>query len=204
VLADGEPLRQDELAVALGVSRMPVREALRRLETEGLVDVQPHKGAVVAELSTEEIREIFEIRLLAECLMLRLSIPRLTESQFDRAAAIIDESEGMEDFVRRNRLNRLFHETLYAGVARRRLPVLIASLNDAIERYYRLLLTQDEYTSRSQDEHRQLLAACRRWDVETATSLLSAHIAAARDTLTELLRRRRKSSAEAADVTPPL
>ena len=194
VLLDGEPLRQDELAAALGVSRMPVREALRRLEAEGLVDFQPHKGAVVAELSTDEIDEVYEMRLLAECLVLRLSIPFLTEEDFDRAAAISGEIEVMDDFVRWSQLNRRFHETLYAGVARRRLRALISALNDAVDRYHRILLVQSDYAGRAHDEHRQILAACRHRDVEAATSLLSVHISAARDALIGLLRRHRNGA----------
>src|SRR5689334_15832455 len=99
VLKDGEPLRQDELAAALGVSRMPVREALRRLEAEGFVDFQPHKGAVVAELSAEEAEEIYEIRLTLECRRLRESIPHLTDGALDGAAVILDEMDTEQDPV---------------------------------------------------------------------------------------------------------
>jgi DNA-binding GntR family transcriptional regulator len=190
-LGDGEPLRQDELAAALGVSRMPVREALRQLEAEGLVDFQPHKGAVVAELSPEEVEEIYEIRLMAECHALRQSIPYLTDDALDRAAAILDEIDAGQDLTRWGELNRHFHATLYSGVVRRRLNGLISSLNDAIDRYLRLLITQFNYESRSQDEHRQILAACRRHDVEAAATLLSNHISEGRNTMVEFLRKRR-------------
>jgi DNA-binding GntR family transcriptional regulator len=192
VLGDGEPLRQDDLAAALGVSRMPVREALRRLEAEGLVDFQPHKGAVVAELSPEEVEEIYEMRLMAECHALRQSIPYLTEDALDRAAIILDEIDAeQDDLARWGELNQHFHTTLYSGVVRRRLNALISSLNGAIDRYLRVLITQFNYQNRSQDEHRLLLAACRRHDVDTAMKILSLHITEGRNTMVEFLRKRR-------------
>lgn len=190
-LVDGEPLRQDELATVLGVSRMPVREALRRLEAEGLVDFQPHKGAVVAELAPEEVEEIYEMRLMVECHALRQSIPHLTDDALDRAAAILDEIDVGQDLTRWGELNQHFHATLYSGVVRPRLNALISSLNGAIDRYLRLLITQFDYENRSQDEHRQILAACRRHDAETATNLLAGHISEGRNTMVEFLRKRR-------------
>src|SRR3954452_24316566 len=74
---EGEPLRQDALGAELGVSRIPVREALRQLEAEGLVTYSPHRGAVVSHLSLKEIRELFELRALIEADLTRRSVPRM-------------------------------------------------------------------------------------------------------------------------------
>src|SRR5262245_49870532 len=82
---DGEPLRQDALAEDLGVSRNPIREALSRLESEGLVASIPYKGYVVTPLSSDEIRELFELRSLIEPELIRYAIPRMTNEDIDAA-----------------------------------------------------------------------------------------------------------------------
>ena len=97
---DGEPLRQDALADELGVSRIPVREALRQLEAEGLVTFSPHRGAVVSSLSLAEIEELFELRAEIECDLLRRAIPKTTKEQLDRATRSLDE---FEDALQRGR-----------------------------------------------------------------------------------------------------
>src|SRR5215831_21131945 len=87
----GEQLRQAALATELAVSRIPVREALRQLEAEGLVQIVHDYGAVVAALSGKEIIEMFEIRMLLESYLLRQSIPFLTNDDLDRAEEVLDE-----------------------------------------------------------------------------------------------------------------
>src|SRR6476661_4206337 len=88
---EGEPLRQDAIAEELGVSRIPVREALRQLEAEGLVTFSPHRGAVVSSLSLAEIDELFELRADIEGDLLRRAISKMTNEQLDRATAVLDE-----------------------------------------------------------------------------------------------------------------
>src|SRR6478672_6534621 len=90
---EGEPLRQDAIGVELGVSRIPVREALRQLEAEGLVTFNPHRGAVVSSMSLDEIAELFELRAEIECDLLRRAIPKMTQEQLDRAIEVLDEFE---------------------------------------------------------------------------------------------------------------
>src|SRR5215510_11911893 len=87
---EGEPLRQDALADELGVSRIPIREALRQLEAEGLVTFNPHRGAIVSSLSLGEIEEVFELRSTIETDLLRRAVPRLTPEQLDQADEVLD------------------------------------------------------------------------------------------------------------------
>src|SRR5205085_10934067 len=82
---EGEPLRQDAIAAALGVSRIPVREALRQLEAEGLVAFSPHRGAVVSSLSPAEIDEVFTLRASLESDLVRRAVPRLTDEEIRNA-----------------------------------------------------------------------------------------------------------------------
>ncbi|MGH7460513.1 MAG: GntR family transcriptional regulator, partial [Longimicrobiales bacterium] len=88
--AEGAPLRQDALAAELGVSRIPVREALRQLEVEGLVTFSPHVGAIVSTLSLDEISELFELRAVLETELLKRALPKLTPEILDRADAVLD------------------------------------------------------------------------------------------------------------------
>src|SRR5690348_3005760 len=98
---EGEQLRQDALAAELGVSRIPVREALRQLEAEGLVTFSPHRGAVVSSFSVTEIEELFDLRAMLESDLLRRSVPHLTDEDFHRAAEILDDFEAARSEERR-------------------------------------------------------------------------------------------------------
>jgi DNA-binding GntR family transcriptional regulator len=189
-LDDGMALRQDELAAMFGVSRMPVREALRQLEAEGLVDFQPHKGAIVAQLPRDEIWEVYEMRVMAETFALRLSLPHLTVAALDRATMLLEEAEGERDVNRWGLLNRQFHATLLSGAPRKRLTALIDSLHNAVDRYLRVLLTNLDYEQRSRDEHREILAACRAGDVDRAVEALRKHLTGGGQVMVEFLKRR--------------
>ncbi|MGB7668607.1 MAG: GntR family transcriptional regulator, partial [Candidatus Acidiferrales bacterium] len=90
---EGEQLRQDAIAADFQVSRIPVREALRQLEAEGLIKIVAHRGAVVSALSADEIEELFDIRALLECAVLKVSIPNLTEADFEKAESILETYE---------------------------------------------------------------------------------------------------------------
>lgn len=185
-LAAGMPLRQESLAARFGTSRMPVREALRLLEQQGLVVQKPHRGAVVAPLDALELRELVDMRASAETLALRLAIPNLTNRQIESAEALQDTAEvgPIETF---GRLNAAFHATLYEPSDRPRLLAHIAELGDSVDRYLRVAAVHLDYAERSHREHRALLAACRDRDAERATPLLHAHIVNAGNALLDQL-----------------
>lgn len=190
ILSEGEPILQNEIAEALDVSRMPVREALRLLEAEGWVDFSPHRGAVVAVLSIEDVREVFKIRFALESLALQESVPIVEDATLDRAAAILDEMDGEADFGRWVDLNRRFHLTLYAG-AGPRLIGLIESQYNAVDRYLRIELAEMHNAQESQVEHRAILAACRDHNVARAIALNEPHIYEAGLDLANALNKRR-------------
>lgn len=190
---EGDPLPQNDIAAALGVSRTPVRESLRLLEAEGWIEFSPHRGAVVATLSSDEVRQIFEIRFTLEALALKQSLPKLDVSVFDQAARILDDLDIETDIGRWVALNRRFHMTLYAG-AGARLITLIESQYDAVDRYLRLELVEMDNAGDSQDEHRAILVACRERDVAKAIALSEPHIAGAGIDLADALDRRRSNA----------
>lgn len=174
----GQPLRQDSIATALGLSKIPVREALRRLEAEGLVLLHPNRGAVVAPLVAAEAQEIAEIRSALEALALRLALPNLTPRDLRLAAAILDDLDAERDIARWGTLNRDFHQALYAPSRRPQLLALIATQHRRFDRFMRIVLASMCHQAASQAEHRALLAACTRRD-QAAVALLEQHIATA-------------------------
>jgi DNA-binding GntR family transcriptional regulator len=176
VLKPGEPLRQDDLAAHFKVSHIPVREALRQLEMEGLAISQRNRGVVVTTLSPKEVEEIFEIRALLEAEALCLAIPNYTAAILQRAAQILDEIDQEQDISQWGELNSAFHTTLYTPADRPRLLSMIATLHRNGDRYVRMKLSVLNCKDRAQQEHQQILAACQDGNVELAVTLLNQHI----------------------------
>lgn len=175
-LPGGTALRQEELAERLGVSRMPVREALRQLEAQALVEVLPHRGAVVAEISAADAADLFAIRRALEPAALRLSVPRLTGEQRGHAAALIGAMDTEPDAGRMGLLNRQFHMALYAAAGHPRLLTLTEQHLAAFDRYLRFHLAAQGRERMAQQDHRAMLAAAERRDAEAAARTLEGHL----------------------------
>ncbi len=175
-LPAGAPLRQDQLATRFGLSRMPIRDALRRLEAEGIVWIHPTRGAFVAKMDAAEIREIYAVRELLEVEALRQSIPGLGAAKLDAAAAVLDQIDREPDVGRWGALNCAFHLALYSACGNNRLLGLIEAQHAAADRYVRILLSNLDYRIRSQVEHRELLAICLERDEGRALAQLAQHL----------------------------
>ncbi|AZO08651.1 MULTISPECIES: GntR family transcriptional regulator [unclassified Mesorhizobium] len=175
-LAAGTTLRQDDLAERFGFSRMPIRDALRQLEAEGIVSIHPTKGAHVAGMNAAEIREIFALRELLESEALRLSLPKLGQDRLNEAEGVLARIDAEPDVGRWGALNRAFHLALYGACGNARLLSLIEAHHNAADRYVRVLLSNLNHRARSQAEHRELLSACRKRDVEQAVAVLKRHL----------------------------
>ncbi|PWE37570.1 GntR family transcriptional regulator [Pseudomonas prosekii] len=172
----GSALRQQDLADLFGVSRMPVREALRQLEAQALLNVIAHKGAVVAPLVQGDAAETYELRILLESEALRRSIPLLTNADIELAAGYIEEMETQHDYSEMGRLNRLFHMTLYSKAPNRRLLRLIEDGLNEEERFLRFNLEKMGLGKLSQEDHRELLRAVEHRDIERSVKLLTRHL----------------------------
>jgi DNA-binding GntR family transcriptional regulator len=172
----GTALRQQDLADLFGVSRMPVREALRQLEAQALLNVVAHKGAVVAPLVQGDAVETYALRILLESEALRLSIPLLEKEDFEASARHIDDMETEQDYSEIGRLNRLFHMSLYCKASNRRLLSLIEEGLNEEERFLRFNLEAMGLGKLSQDDHRALLLAVEDRDIERAVKLLEHHL----------------------------
>ncbi|WP_268801081.1 GntR family transcriptional regulator [Pseudomonas huanghezhanensis] len=174
--AEDEPIRQDDIARVFNVSKIPVREALKRLEAEGLVRFMRNKGAVVTRISEPELAQIFEVRVLLESQAIRLAVPKMTTAHIARASAICDEFMLDDNVGRWAELNWAFHTCLYEASERPFLLNMIRSIHDKVERYLRVQMTFDEGKERADQEHRGILQACADQDVEKAVELIEHHI----------------------------
>jgi DNA-binding GntR family transcriptional regulator len=195
---DGEPLRQDALADELGVSRIPVREALRQLEAEGLVTFNPHRGAVVSSLSLTEIDELFELRAEIECDLIARAVPMMTEEQLVCATDVLDEFEAAlsaGEAARWGPLNWHFHAALYAPANRNFTMGILQKLHHHSDRYFRMQLFLAHGGAKANEEHRAIAAAVAGKDVTKAAALMRAHILEAGQSLRALLQEQRRGSA---------
>lgn len=200
---EGEPLRQDAIGAELGVSRIPVREALRQLEAEGLVTFNPHRGAVVSSLSLKQIRELFELRAHIEGDLIRRAVPNMTAEDHARAADILDAY----DVALHNgqvpvwgALNWQFHSTLYAPADRGLTMTMVHKLHQHSDRYLRMQLALTHGETRARHEHRAIAAAARKGDAAKAQRLLREHIIGAGRSLVSFLERERVQRGQAAEA----
>jgi DNA-binding GntR family transcriptional regulator len=185
-LPAGTTLRQEELAERFEVSRMPVREALQRLESEGLVEVLPSRRVRVASLSRTEIEDVYDMRAVLEPLAVRLAVPRLTRAHLRDAAYALEAAEDEREAETFGVRNAAFHLALMNPCERPRLLSSIAALLDVSDRYQRAALRDVEHTALVRDEHRRLLEAARRGDAGEAARLAEAHVRGAGARLLDL------------------
>ncbi|HVJ35886.1 MAG TPA: GntR family transcriptional regulator [Terriglobia bacterium] len=186
----GAPIRQEHLAAELGISRIPLREALKQLEAEGLVTIAPHKGATVAALSSAEIEELFELRLRLEIWILGLALPRLGPTDFATLDRLLGEQQQPDNLARWGELNWQFHEAMYRPAGRPVTLKMLKRIHDNIDRYLRFEIASTNGRARALREHQALLAHCKSGDAAKATQLLEAHIRETADSLMAKLRSR--------------
>jgi len=184
-LPGGTPLRQEDLAAEFGLSRMPIREALRQLEAQALVDFYPHRGAVVTEISAAEGADNYAIRGALEPAALRLSVPHLTPADMKQAREILEDMDAEDGQSRLGELNRRFHMTLYSRAGRPRLLTLIDQQLAAADRFLRFQLVAMGRHHLSQEEHRGMIDACSAHDADEACAILTQHIETAARNLQE-------------------
>ncbi|MFM9878298.1 MAG: GntR family transcriptional regulator [Rhodoglobus sp.] len=174
----GSRIRQEDLAARFGASRVPVREALRILESDGLITVVANTGAWVTRLNLDECTEIYQIRERIEPLLLRMSIPGLREATLDTLDDLSTQMtrvDSVEEFLR---LDREFHLTSYVGADTAQLGDLVGRLWNTTQPYrraYTRLLDPDSNRI-VHDEHHMLVLAMREQDTDAAEQVLAGHI----------------------------
>lgn len=173
----GVQLKQEALAKQFGVSRIPIREALSKLEAQGLVRHVARQGSVVASKSIEELVEILDIRIALETRALRLSLPGLTDADYDAAEAVLQRYEASDVPRDWAELNLEFHNILYRACNRPILLRMIADTVKGIDIHLRVLQSYSVGRKSSMADHADILHACQAGDAQAAISLLEAHIA---------------------------
>lgn len=174
----GTRLRQEELASQYGASRVPVREALRILESDGLVTTVANAGAWIARLSLDECVELYQVRERIEPLLLRYSLPQLAEAQIDRLGELSEQMRRLNDVEKFLELDREFHLGSYAGAATTFLGPTVERLWNTTQHYRRAFtrLLDAESHRILHDEHHMLVAAIRERDSNEAERVLLGHI----------------------------
>jgi DNA-binding GntR family transcriptional regulator len=176
----GERLAEEHLAEELGVSRTPVREALHKLEQDGLIEPMESRGFCIPSDSPEEIEDLFELRTVLEGYTLKIICERITDEQIAMLEGIIEKAD---DALRRKRIddvfqwNTLFHDTLHGMVAdKRRFHSLIVNMRKYVLRYRKDTLQYLGAARRAGEGHRQILLALKLKDPELCDRVMRNHI----------------------------
>lgn len=188
-LRPGERLMEIQLAEEMGVSRTPVREAIRKLELEGFVVMVPRKGAYVAGISVKDIVDVFEVRAALEGLAAALAAERITSEEMDQLEMSLLKIYNTEDDI--NAIvegDSSFHSLVYQASRNQRLVQIITHLQEQIHRFRMTSLSQPGRTKIALDEHKKIVEAISDRNVELAHVLATEHIENAEQSLLNALR----------------
>lgn len=178
-LKPGERLMEMALAERLGVSRTPIREAMRKLELEGLVVMIPRRGAQVANITEQDLNDVLEVRIALENMAIEKACRRMTEEQLGMLWMAAEEFErDMQDgnLVKMAEADVAFHEILYEASGNKRLIQVLNNLREQIYRYRVEYLKEEETRQQLVREHQELFRAIRERDVERARRISYEHI----------------------------
>ncbi|HPT68734.1 MAG TPA: GntR family transcriptional regulator [Syntrophomonas sp.] len=187
-----ERLMEIQLADDLGVSRTPVREALRKLEQEGFIVMVPRKGAYVSDLSMKDVADVFEIRAALEGLAGALAAERITDEELELMERMLVEKG---EAINQNDIDKLveadtkFHEAMYTASRNERLSTIISNLREQIQRFRLTSLSVPGRREDSLKEHRQLLESIQSRDIQLARQLAQEHIENAETVLIDSLKK---------------
>jgi DNA-binding GntR family transcriptional regulator len=177
-LRPGDPIRQEALAEQFDVSRVPLREALKTLEGEGLVTYKAHRGYCVGRLSLDDLREVYLIRDLLEAEAIRRAVDHLTDEGLkavERAQDDVERAAAAGDVTAMAEANRRFHMTIFEGAGLPRLVRMIRTLWDSTDAYRSLYYADEPNRQRVVEEHRAALDLLRRRDAGALVESLAAH-----------------------------
>lgn len=179
VYKDKEELRETAIGEELGVSRTPVREALRQLELEGLVEIIPNKGAYVSGITSKDVHDIYMIRSVLEGMCVRWATENITDEKIEELEEVLYMTEyhaSKEHSDQVTALDNKFHEILYEACGSRRLQHMLTDLHEYIFSVRTKNLSDHTRSVHSTNEHREILAAIREKDADKAEKLANQHV----------------------------
>jgi DNA-binding GntR family transcriptional regulator len=195
VYPPGAPLRQEEVASRLGVSRIPVREAFRLLEADGLLTLQANRGAFVTRPSIEEIAELFDVRLMLEKDLLRRALPKMTNDTLEHIRWLDQRIASARTPAEWVQYDEEFHLATYAPAGRDRTLSLVTVLRRSLNAYYLRFLGPSSRARAWRSEHRAIVGALREQN-SNAVKGLEQHLIATRDALIAAVRSELRKAAE--------
>ena len=193
ILEPGERLMEVQLADELGISRTPVREAIRKLEQEGYVIMMPRRGTYVSSVSVKDVKEIFEIRSALETLAAELATLRIEPDELIKLRALLTEIEG--HIEREDSMDKIvatdveFHGLLYQVSRNERLVAIISNLMEQLARFRTLSMSYPGRLKETLAEHRAMVEAIAAGDVEAARDAAERHMEQAEATLLKAMRK---------------
>jgi DNA-binding GntR family transcriptional regulator len=186
-LSPGMRLRQNDIARRLGVSSTPVREAFAQLEAEGLLRIDPHRGAVVFRPTVRDLVEFYEIREALESLAVRQAIPHLDDARLKELQDLTVKMRKTDDANAWMKLNEEFHLKIYERADRPRLSSMIENLRDASTPYAHINVTGRATAAKANEEHERILEACVAGDGDAAAAATREHLRSSADRLAAFL-----------------
>ena len=178
-LKPGERLMEIQLANKLGVSRTPIREALRKLELEGLVNMVPRKGAEVADITEKSLRDVLEVRKALEELSVQLAWEKITEEEIEdliRVAERFKDTLDDQDVTKIAEADVAFHDVIYTATDNQKLILLLNNLREQMYRYRVEYLKKEEAYPQLIAEHEELIDNISKRNKEEATRIMCEHI----------------------------
>lgn len=194
ILEPGERLMEVQLADELGISRTPVREAIRKLEQEGYVIMMPRRGTYVSDISTNDVKEIFEIRSALESLATGLAARRIEPDELETLQNLLIEIEG---YIAKNDIEKIvetdikFHGLLYKVSRNERLVNIISNLKEQLARFRTLSMSYPGRLQETLEEHSEMVEAIANGDVSAARDAAEHHMERAEKTLLKAIRKAR-------------
>jgi DNA-binding GntR family transcriptional regulator len=194
-LVPGQQIRLEDIAERFEISTTPVREALRELEAEGLVTIYPHRGAIITQLSPDDLLDIYEIRATLESMATRLAVPHVNDEILAKMRATISQMDNhLEDLVTLVKLNHNFHITLYNATGRRHLCELTTMLRYRTQHYLHAFISDLGGMPKAQIEHRVIIKACEQGDAERAAAFIYEHVINVGQAIVEFVRKREEAT----------
>ena len=178
-LKPGERLMEIQLANKLGVSRTPIREALRKLELEGLGNMVPRKGAEVADITEKSLRDVLEVRKALEELSVQLACEKITEEEIEelkRVAERFKDTLDDQDVTKIAEADVAFHDVIYTATDNQKLILLLNNLREQMYRYRVEYLKKEEAYPQLIAEHEELIDNISKRNKEEATRIMCEHI----------------------------